>query len=174
MSILTLPLEIYYAISLWLNHKDYISLRLTCSYIRNLNPVQTLFYPGYIQSTDLFHDLIIQPNPKIKLDFYALNDESFIFIAECGHAIEFIRLLRLLKIKSTEHVIVSSEAKEIAFKIIIQNEYPPEMLLELLLDGHVDPSIRVEFNVAGECIEEGTALHWVFDLLTIGLLQWAY
>jgi ankyrin repeat protein len=35
-----------------------------------------------------------------------------------------------------------------------------EMLVALLKDGHVDASVKVQFDIEGEEVEEGTCLHW--------------
>jgi hypothetical protein len=88
---LSLPVEICYDFSRYLNHRDYTRLRQTCKFLSRLDLIQYLYFQSYKESTDLIgnnHELLSQ----IRLDNLYLDDDSFIYIAVNGHSAEFLRL----------------------------------------------------------------------------------
>jgi hypothetical protein len=147
---LSLPVEICYDFSRYLNHRDYTRLRQTCKFLSHLDLIQYLYFQSYKESVDLIgnnHELLSQ----IRLDNQCLDDDSFLYIAFNGHSGEFLRLYHTKAI-----VKISVKAKEEAFVGIINNFGSQEMICELLTDGFVDATLTVTY----EWRSKGTALHW--------------
>jgi hypothetical protein len=152
----SLPVELCYSISLYLNHRDYLRLRCSSKFFSKLDPVQYLNFKSYQESVDILSELLYG-TVRIKLDSQSFNNDSFIYIALEGHVKEFVRLLRTPASKR-----ISVYAKEFAFIVIIEMGHPHEMIIELLKEGSVNASIPVSFDIPHSLnhIEEGTALHW--------------
>jgi hypothetical protein len=165
LPMLSLPVEIRYSISRYLNHRDYIRLRRTCKFLLRLDSIQYLYFQSYKESVDLIGN---NPNllSQIRLNNQCLDDDSFVFIAVNGHYREFHRL-----IQTNKWVKISSKAKDEAFVEIIQNsnftdvlniyenDHSQEMICELLNDGFVDATLSVILPFVDEDFET-TALHW--------------
>jgi hypothetical protein len=158
---LSLPVEICYEISRYLNHRDYIRLRRTCKILSGLDSIQYLYFQSYVESVDLIGNHPKLPS-QIRLDNQCLDDDSFLYIAFNGHSGEFLRLYHTKAIDK-----ISVKAKEKAFVAIINNNGLPEMICKLLMDGFVDATLSVTFLDQENQDVEGTALHWacIYDYL---------
>jgi hypothetical protein len=112
---LSLPVEICYDFSRYLNHRDYTRLRQTCKFLLRLDLIQYLYFQSYVKSVDL-----IGNNPKLlskmRLNNQCLDDDSFLYIAVNGHSAEFLRLFHTKAIAK-----ISVKAKDEAFVEIINN-----------------------------------------------------
>jgi ankyrin repeat protein len=145
---LSLPIEIRYLLSKYLNHREYTRLRLTCKFLSRLDTIHYLYFKSYVESVANNH------NPKllsqIRLDNQCLNDASFLFIAAHDHSGEFIRLFQRKACMN-----ISTIAKDQAFVGIIDNGHSPKMICELLKDGFVNATLSVYCKP-----NQTTALHW--------------
>jgi hypothetical protein len=158
---LSLPVEICYDFSRYLNHRDYTRLRQTCKFLSRLDLIQYLYFQSYVESVDLIGNHPKLPS-QIRLDNQCLNDDSFLYIAVNGHSGEFLRLFHTKAIDK-----ISVKAKEKAFVAIIYNDGSQEMICELLTDGFVDATLPVTYQYyTSRC--KGTALH---ELLTDGFVD---
>jgi hypothetical protein len=150
---LSLPVEICYDFSRYLNHRDYTRLRQTCKFLSRLDLIQYLYFQSYVESVDLIGNHPKLPS-QIRLDNQCLDDDSFLYIADNGHSGEFLRLFHTNAI-----VKISIKAKEKAFLGIINNDGLPEMICELLTDGFVDATLPVTYQLFASR-RKGTPLHW--------------
>jgi hypothetical protein len=145
---LSLPLELYYLFSRYLNHRDYQRLRRTCKSFSQLHKIQFLTFKKYRETVNIYNRLLCETT-RIRLDSQSFDDESFVYIAANGHSGEFIRLLQTKECAN----IISPKAKNEALSIIINKGYPKEMVCELLKNGCVDASQTISDIT-------GTLLHW--------------
>jgi ankyrin repeat protein len=166
---LSLPAEICYDFSRYLNHRDYTRLRRTCKFLSRLDSIQYLYFQSYKDSADSIGndpELLSQALlSQIRLDNQCLDDDSFLYMAINGHSAEFIRLFQ-----TNACVNISTKAKDEAFIEIIENFNSKDMICELLRDGLVNATLSVTlavpFSVIAEDEEDeelhnrGTALHW--------------
>jgi hypothetical protein len=168
---LTLPVELCYAVTRYINHYDYMQLRRSCRSLSRLDSVQYLYFKYYKESTSLVANHP-EVHSQIRLDSRSLDDESFVFIAHKGHSVEFVRLFQM-----NGFVDISTKAKENAFVGIIENGHSHEMICELLKDGVVDAgALRVDINTSEIFYRQSSALHWacVYGYIEIVLLLLQY
>jgi hypothetical protein len=134
-TLITLPVELYYGIILYLDLREYWRLKGTCKTLMSLIKVPTLNFNSYVQSTMLYQSdhnsstrgEIIRSTNRMRLALDDISDLSFKFIASFGHTYECIRLLRLSKPHQ-----ISESAKLHAFKSYISKNYNPYLIGELI------------------------------------------
>jgi hypothetical protein len=138
LTLLSLPLEIFHAISKYCNLSSYSKLRMSCKALQELAKCPTLNYDSYKLS---ILDLGTPDNDKFQLHLESsmflelddLNDASFLFLAKHGHLFECIRLL-----SSRRSYKISSAAKLDAIKYSIKNKYNPELIIHLFYRSKSD------------------------------------
>jgi hypothetical protein len=164
----SLPIEICYDFSRYLNHRDYNLLRQTCKFLSCLDSIQYLYFQSYKESAHLNDPELLS---QIRLDNQCLDDDSFIYIAVNGHSYEFIRLFH-----TTAIVKISPKAKNDAFAAIIKNRNSHEMIFDLLKDGFINAKISFDFKYRGESKYQATVLHWacLYDYMDVVLLLLKY
>jgi hypothetical protein len=152
-----LPLEIMYEVTQWIPLLSYIALRSSTRKLHTLlEPVPTLRFSAYVESATHYNHLLF-PDHRIRLAREDLNDKSFLFIASQGHVQEFKHILTT---RSSRAHLITPQAKETAFKEIVNLDHPPEMILALLKDGECDVNMPLAFSAdrIGN-IEAGRVLH---------------
>jgi Ankyrin repeats (many copies)/Ankyrin repeat len=145
----TLPLELVYGVTRWLEYTDYVKLRACSKWLSSLTESPTLVFEAYRKSIE---STISRP---IKLDLEYISEESLLFLASCGHVDQFNRALKL-----RSHIIPVS-AKERALAEVILHDQSPEMVMTLLKDSSVNPAIKVSFMLKEHLfVSNGSVLNW--------------
>jgi Ankyrin repeats (3 copies) len=163
-----LPIELLYEVTQRIPLHDYINLRATNSaFLEGLKKVPTVRFEAYMESSERFQDLL-QHHIRVQLSWEDLNDDSFLYLAEVGHAAEFTRIL-----SSTRSAIISPVVKEQAVREVVLRDQSPQMIIALLKDGTIDFNMHVPFTAdkIGN-IENGTLLHWASCNGHIELLEY--
>lgn len=114
----------------------YLRLRRTSTRLYKLLPmIPTLTFDAYKRSTQILGNRLRNAH-LMRLDLRELNDPSFLFLAKSIHAAEVIRC-----ISSHKSHMISAQAREEAYKIVIYRDGDPEIIVALLNDGKIGESI---------------------------------
>lgn len=166
--ITSLPLELLLLVAKQIPLREYNSLRRTCRLISlGLDAIPQLTFSAYIESTSQY-PTEMQLNHLARIPWDELSDQSFMFILKNAHKHEFARILH----SSRSCMFISMLSKQVAFKTIINNDLPPEMIIPLMADPSFNPNMTISFSCAIGTIEEGTVMHWAcargfFDLIRL-------
>jgi hypothetical protein len=133
----SLPIEIWAALSSYLNSKTYALLRRVCLNTSCLDPIPTLHFEAYKESVELSKS---QASTKIRLSMYVVADEILLYLVEHDHLDNY---LRLFENNRSRHLSIA--AKEDAMLRIVEGGKLEIMLLRLL-----DPRHRVNLRANGD------------------------
>jgi hypothetical protein len=113
-----------------------------------MSAIQFLYFKQYKETVDIY-GIKLRGTTRIRIDSQSITDELFIYIAVNGHSDEFVRLF-----KRNACDRISLESKEFALSEIIRQEFPQEMIFELLKDGCVDPMVMRSYSGGyGNCLQ---------------------